>query len=246
MAPSILSLYALSIFATAFVGGLLPLLIPTHDDHRLKLVVSLGAGLLLGIVFLHMLPEASHRLPEKFGLWFLLGFVLLLILERFVMVHACDEHGCHYHTVGVAAFLGLAVHGIIEGFALASSLVLPELGFLVLVAVLAHKAPSGFALTSILRLAGKSTLQIVLFSAGVALSGPLGLFLAYFFLQSEEFHSAAGALLALSAGTFIYIGACDLLPELHRADGERFKRLGAFILGLLISYFSGVFLHQSH
>jgi zinc transporter ZupT len=117
---------------------------------------------------------------------------------------------------------------------------------LVLVAVLAHKAPSGFALTSILRLAGKSTAQIVLFSAGVALSGPLGLFLAYFFLQSDEFHTAAGALLALSAGTFIYIGACDLLPELHRADGERFKRLGAFMIGLLISYASGVFLHHPH
>lgn len=238
--------YSLSIFLTAFVGGLLPLLVPTHDDHKLKLVVSLGAGLLLGIAFLHMLPEAAHLLPGSFGLWFLAGFVLLLILERFVMVHACEEHGCHYHTVGLTAFLGLAIHGIIEGVALASSLLLPELGLLVLLAVLAHKAPSGFALTSILRLAGKSKLQIILFSVGVALSGPLGLWIAYFFLRTESYQTTAGALLSLSAGTFFYIGACDLLPELHRASGERFKRLAAFLLGLLISYGSGAFLSHHH
>ena len=162
------------------------------------------------------------------------------------MIHACEEHGCHYHTVGMAAFSGLAIHGVIEGLALGSSLVLPPLAFLVLVAILAHKAPSGFALTSILRLAGKSKRQILLFSLGVALSGPLGLLLAYFFLQSQEYQSAAGCLLALSAGTFVYIGACDLLPELHRASGEKLKRLAVFILGLLISYGSGALLEHHH
>lgn len=238
--------YSLSIFVTAFLGGLIPLLVPPHDDHKLKLVVSLGAGLLLGIAFLHMLPESAHLLPHSFGIWFLGGFVLLLVLERFVMVHACEEHGCHYHTVGVTAFLGLAIHGIIEGMALASSLVLPELSMLVLLAVLSHKAPSGFALTSILRLAGKSKWEVILFSAGVALSGPLGLLIAYFFLKNHTYQSTAGALLALSAGTFFYIGACDLLPELHRASGERFKRLTAFLFGLVISFASGAFLNHHH
>jgi zinc transporter ZupT len=74
----------------------------------------------------------------------------------------------------------------------------------------------------------------------------LGLLLAYFFLQSQEYQSAAGCLLALSAGTFVYIGACDLLPELHRASGEKLKRLAVFILGLLISYGSGALLEHHH
>ncbi|NBT58593.1 hypothetical protein EBT16_07400 [bacterium] len=246
MSTSVLVLYGISIFASAFLGGLAPLLIPAKNDHHLKLLVSLGAGLLLGMSFLHMLPEASHLLPGSFGLWFLMGFVILLILERFIMIHACDEHGCHYHTVGIAAFLGLTVHGIIEGLALGSSLVLPHLAMLVLVAIMAHKAPSGFALTSILRLAGKSKSQILLFSFGVALSGPLGLLLAYFFLRTQEYQNAAGCLLALSAGTFVYIGACDLLPEIHRASEEKLKRLAFFLLGLFISYGSGFFLEHHH
>ncbi|NDG26795.1 MAG: ZIP family metal transporter [Proteobacteria bacterium] len=194
MNPLVLTTYGLSIFLTALAGSLFPLIIPIHQENRLKLFVAFGAGLLLGMAFLHMLPEASEILPHAFGAWFLAGFVLLLILERFIMVHACEEHGCHYHTVGLTAFFGLAAHGIIEGFALASSLVMPHLALLVLVAVLAHKAPAGFALTSIMRLAGKTRKQILLFSVGVALSGPLGLFLAYFFLRSQSLTEASGAL----------------------------------------------------
>ena len=41
-----------------------------------------------------------------FGAWMMAGFLLLLVLERFMMVHACEEHGCDYHTVGLAAFVG--------------------------------------------------------------------------------------------------------------------------------------------
>jgi len=246
MTLSKLFLYSSCIFLTAFLGGMLPLWLPLKKDSHLKLFVSFGAGLLLGLAFLHMLPEASHLVPHQFGFWFMVGFVLLLILERFVMIHACEEHGCHYHTVGVTAFLGLAVHGVIEGLALGSSLVLPPLAFLVLLAIVAHKGPSGFALTSILRMAGKSSTQITLFNLGVALSGPLGLFLAYSFLRTHDLDKSAGALLALSAGTFLYIGGCDLLPELHRTGEEKFKRLFAFLVGLGASYLSGSFLTHSH
>lgn len=246
MNPLALSLYAISIFATALAGGLLPLFVPQHKEHHLQVYVSLGAGLLLGMSFVHMIPEASELLPHTFGAWLLLGFLILLVLERFMMVHACEEHHCDYHTVGVAAFFGLAVHGVIEGFALASSMVMPHLASLVLIAILAHKAPAGVALTSILRMAKKSKKQILLFVTGVALSGPVGILGAYLFLKSETINNTSGALLAMSAGTFIYIGACDLLPELHKKDEDKFKRLAAFFVGILISYLSVYLLHEPH
>lgn len=231
--------YSGLIFATSAFGGIIPLLVPHAREDRLKLFVCVGAGLLLGMAFLHMVPEASRLVPGTFGAWFLLGFLLLLVLERFIMVHACEEQGCHYHTVGIAAFAGLAVHGVIEGFALASSLFVSQFGPLLLVAILAHKAPAGFALTSILRLSQKSKRQILLFIFGVSLSGPLGMWLAYALIKHEQLTNTAGVLLSISAGTFLYIGACDLLPELHRSDGEKFKRLAAFLMGLAISFVSG-------
>lgn len=231
--------YSSLIFGMALLGGMLPLLMPHAREDYLKLFVSLGGGLLLGMAMLHMLPEAAEMIPHSFGFWFLVGFVLLLVLERFLMVHPCEETHCNYHTVGVAAFAGLTVHGIIEGFALASSLFVSRLGPLVLVAILAHKAPQGFALTSILKLAKKTHRQIMGFVIGVALSGPLGLFLAYGLLTEEQLPSGAGILLAMSSGTFLYIAACDLLPELHREDKEKFKRLTAFLVGLALAMISG-------
>lgn len=234
-----LALYSTLVFLTALSGGVIPLFWKRLHDEGLKTFVCLGAGILLGMSFLHMLPEASELLPHQFGFWFLIGFLILLILERFVMVHPCEEHGCHYHTIGVAAFAGLTIHGIIEGFALASSLFVSKLAPFVLVAILAHKAPQGFALTSILKLAGKTKTQIVAFAIGVALSGPLGVFLAYGLIGKQQMPSMAGILLSVSSGTFMYIGACDLLPELHRVDDQKIKRLVAFLVGIVVSAISG-------
>jgi zinc and cadmium transporter len=226
--------YGAFIFGTSVLGGVLPLFIAPHRDKLLKLAVSFGAGLLLGMAFLHMVPEAAE-LNASFGYWFLAGFVLLLVLERFVMVHACEEHGCHYHTVGIAAFAGLTVHGLLEGFALGSTLYASGLAPLVLVAILSHKLPAGFALTAILRMAKLTKKQIILFVIGVSASGPLGLALSIGILQKENLPELSGSLLALSAGSFIYIGACDLLPEIHRENTQKLPRLTCFIVGILLS-----------
>lgn len=234
-------LYGSLIFMTALSGGLLPLLIPNMSDDRLKLFVSGGAGLLLGMAFMHMMPEASKLLPDGFGLWLFVGFALLMVLERFIMVHACEEHGCDYHTVGVAAFVGLTVHGLIEGFALASTFYISNLAPLILIAILAHKIPAGFALTSILKLANRKTKQIVLFVTGVSLSAPVGIWLASMLLRQQSF-PAAGILLSISAGTFLYIGACDLLPEIHRGNVDKFPRLACFFVGVALSYASDALL----
>ncbi len=234
-----LSLYGVLIFLAAFIGGLFPLWVNSKNENHLKLFISFGAGLLLSMAFLHMIPEAFKLLPRSFGIWLLAGFCLLLFLERFIMVHACEEHGCHYHTIGIAAFVGLTIHGVIEGFALASSQMVANLGPLVLIAIVSHKAPAGIALTSILKMAHKKPKQILQFVLGVALSGPLGILLAYWILKNEHYTATAGILLSLSAGTFLYIGACDLLPELHRTDGEKVKRLIAFCFGILVSILSG-------
>ena len=237
-----LPIYALLIFTAALTGGIFPMLIGAKNEKHLKLFISFGAGLLLSMAFLHMIPEAFKLIPNSAGIWLLTGFCILLFLERFIMVHACEEHGCHYHTVGIAAFVGLTVHGLIEGFALASSEMVAHLGPLVLIAIVSHKAPAGIALTSILKMAGKTPKQILGFVLGVALSGPLGILLAYWILKSENYTQTAGTLLSLSAGTFLYIGACDLLPEIHRTDGEKLTRLLSFLLGILISVLSGYFL----
>ena len=235
-----LLIYGTAIFLGTFVGGLIPAHFSRISERNLQWGVALGAGLLLGMNLGHMIPEAASLLPASFGYWTLLGFLILLVVERFAMVHACDEKMCNYHTVGMAAFVGLTIHGLIEGGALASSLVVPSIGPLVLVAILSHKLPSGVALASILRLAGMSKTKSLAFLTGVSISGPLGLVVSYLLLSHSTLAATAGVLLSVSAGTFVYIGACDLLPEMHRAGEARGIRLLCFLIGVVLSLLGGL------
>ncbi|MBI1861695.1 MAG: ZIP family metal transporter [Deltaproteobacteria bacterium] len=234
--------YCAIIFLGTFLGGI----IPTHlslSERKLQMGVALGAGLLLGMSLVHMIPEAAELMPETFGIWLLAGFLILLVAERFVMVHACEETHCDYHTIGWAAFIGLTIHGLIEGAALASSLVVPKIGPMVLIAIVSHKLPSGIALSSILKMAGISKRKSVAFVTGVAISGPVGLFLSYALLSQMAQSATAGALLSMSAGTFLYIGACDLLPEMHRGGEERQIKFACFLVGIGVSLLGGLIAH---
>lgn len=241
-----LPLYAFFIFLTSFAGGLFPLLFPRKNESHLKVLISFGAGLLLSMAFLHMIPESAEMIGKRFGLWVLLGFGILYVMEKFVMVHACEENGCHYHTIGLAAFAGLTIHGLIEGLALGSSAMATELGPLVFIAIVIHKAPAGISLSSILSMAKKRKNQILAFLFGISVSGPLGIWAAYALMKDAQYAEVSGALLALSGGTFLYIGACDLLPELHHPEGNRYVRLLAFFLGIAVSVASGLILPHSH
>ncbi len=232
-------LFAFLIFATTFTGGLMPLLPFFRREVHIKRILSLGTGLLIGLAALHMLPEAAHLAPHAFGGAFLVGMSLLYFLERFLMVHPCEEHGCNYHAIGMTAFFGLLIHGLIEGIALASTLHSPELAYAVLLGILVHKIPSGVTLSSLLQMAKKSPKQILLFLAGVALSAPIGLLSAATWLSSDAVSpQVTGILIAASAGTFLYIATCDLLPEIHATEEDKWPRLALFLVGIAAAYFS--------
>ncbi len=229
-------IFATAIFATTFLGGLMPMMEFFKSEIRIKRILSLGTGLLIGLASLHMLPEAAELAPHSFGMAFLAGLSILYFLERFLMVHPCEEHACDYHTIGLTAFFGLTIHGLIEGVALASTLHSPALALVVLMGILVHKVPSGVTLSSLLHLAKKSQKQILLFVAGVSLAAPTGLLLAAYFMSHDAVSpQVSGVLLAASAGTFLYIATCDLLPELHHNEHDKWPRLALFTVGILIA-----------
>ena len=149
------------------------------------------------------------------------------------MLHPCEETHCDYHTMGMAAFAGMLTHTFFDGFALGSALMVPGLGTVVFFAIMAHKIPSSFALSSILRKAkwkrGKILLFILVFGSII----PLGAFVSVSLLKSIG-DQAVGIALALSLGTFLYISTSDFLPEVHRAHDRRFKNLAAFLGGIVL------------
>jgi zinc transporter ZupT len=206
-------LYAFIATISSILGGLLPLYTKVRDI-KSQYLIGFAAGVLISTALFEILPKAIHELePAKFGFPLALGFFSLYVVEKVAMIHACTETECNIHNAGWVGLIGLGLESLLDGIAIAIGYMTnPILGLLIAIAVIIHELPVGFSTSIIMRLAGysikKSFIALVLTSfltvVGALISQifPITLF---------------GPILVFTAGTFIYIGASDLLPEAHKS-----------------------------
>jgi zinc and cadmium transporter len=237
MSPVVASLsaYSLIIVLGAIAGALV--VVFTRRPTRLVTFLAFAAGVMFGAAFFHMLPEAYHG----GGYWaFTLvpaGFVFMLVLERYVLTHACEEppdcaEHVHGHALGLTAFLGLSVHTLFDGIALGSA-VEEGVGLMALIAITSHKVPSSLSLASILKAEGRGNGRVLGYATLYGLMVPAGAALYFAFGAVLRFEAFAALALAFSAGTFLYIAVSDLLPHVNRHGKDRPGRnLLALAVGL--------------
>ena len=150
--------------------------------------------------------------------------------------HGHGATGCDIHTIGLAAFVGLSLHTVVDGFALGAASSEQALGFLVFLAILAHKVPSSFSLSAILRAEGYSRGKALLMNGAFAAMVPIGAGLYLLLrgmLRAENFTPLA---LAASSGTFLHLALSDILPDVHRRGGSKLKLTGALLLGIALMW----------
>jgi ZIP family zinc transporter/zinc and cadmium transporter len=191
-----------------------------HRDGRAPLhyFVAGAAGFMLAAAFARMLPESAH-VPHAF-LFVLVGYFGVHLFEHTVAPHFHFGEEIHAEaflrpSAAYLAVLGLAVHTLFDGVAIAAGFMIgPTLGLLLFLAVLLHKLPEGFAIASIMLATGRSR------AAALAAGGVLGVMtLLGALLTSLLAESHVGYALALSAGVTIYVAASDLIPEVNREGG---------------------------
>ncbi|HEU4342475.1 MAG TPA: ZIP family metal transporter [Candidatus Binatia bacterium] len=231
---SALALYLPTVIFISLVGSFLPLL-RDLSQRVLALLLSFSAGVLLGAVFFHMLPETGRVLTDRVGWPILAGFLLIFVMERFVFIHACEERECDIHQMGIPAFLGISLHSLLDGIALGAGLILPELGPVVLLAVVIHKMPDSMSISSILLSAGWRRGKVAILSLIFSLTTPVGALLAYLFLRALSPENVAIAL-GISAGTFLAIATADILPQIHRLEERNPLTLVFLVGGLTVSW----------
>ncbi len=184
----------------------------------LRYFVAAGAGFMLAAAFIRMLPEAAH-VPHAF-LFVLVGYFGVHLFEHTVAPHFHFGEEVHPEALlapsaGYLALLGLGVHTLFDGVAIAAGFMIgPALGAILSIAVFLHKIPEGFTIASVMLAGGRSR------AAAVAAGATLGvLTIAGAVATSFVAERHVGVALALSAGVTIYVAASDLIPEVNRDGG---------------------------
>lgn len=235
--------YLAIIAACSLLGGMLPLA-ANWSNRSLIMPVSFSGGVLLGAAFFDMIPESSVLLGAKIGLPLMAGFLLIFVLEHFLIVHPhpeeAAEHGqAHHIHMGLTAYAGLSVHSLLDGLALSSAYRTPALGAVVTLAIVLHTIPTAFALTSLLLLDRWARGAIVLWMTLFALSIPAGALITWLMLVDAG-SSIIGAAIALSAGTFLAIATSDLLPQIREHENPRNMPLVFLFAGLFVCWLSSL------
>lgn len=225
---------ALLFFLVPFVGGAL-VRSSGAGGRWSQLLLSFGGAFLLGVVFLHLLPELYADMGAEIGLWVLGGLLLQLALRAFARVGGRREPlDMAPRSMPWMALLGMGIHGFVEGIPFAAPEVASDIPFLV--GVLIHKAPMAIALVGLLQRTyappGRVWTMLVLLS----LAAPLGILFGVW-LGEGVGEVALQRMLGVAIGMLLHIGTAILLvisPE-HRSDRLRYV---AILLGGVLAALS--------
>jgi zinc and cadmium transporter len=221
----------------SFIGAVTLLLNDTHLKKGLILLVGLGAGGLIGGAFLHLLPEAVEKSaePHQVFLFTIIGFTAFFIMEKYFFWRHCHAGKCEVHAFTYLNLVGDSIHNFIDGLIIGTGFTVSiELGIITTMALILHEIPQELGDFGVLLYGGWSKMKALLFNFLTAATAILGTLVGSYFASRIE--GVTGILLPFAAGGFIYIAACDLIPELHKQPDQK-KALWSmlfFLAGIML------------
>ncbi len=233
-------------FWTAFLASALAALVTTTGILVIRRFENWGrrnttyfacfaAGTLISVSFLHIIPKAFQMSPGA-PMFLLLGYLSMHFINRFITAYVCDRPTSIEYGIGLVPMLGIGFHSFIDGAIYSITFAVSTFtGVLAATGMVLHEFPEGIV-TYVLLLRGgfgeKAAFALAFLAA--ALTTPLGM-LASYPLVSHIDAPTLGALLSLSAGALVYVGATHLLPQSER-EPRRYSlvALGAGVLVALV------------
>jgi zinc transporter 1/2/3 len=205
-----------------------------------------SAGVFLGAVFFHFLPDATElfaQLPNPHHYPYaeyccMLSFIALLALEK---VLPQFWHSNTQTSIAALLFLTLGVHALFEGVAIGVSSDHNNL-LLLIVAVIAHKGSETFAFANELRKRLQNPRRCWRWITGFAVLTPIGVIAANKIMLAHHQTQVCWAqaiLTALSAGTFLYIATMHTFEHYQQHCGHHGHRSSAsdflfLVLGMVL------------
>ncbi len=209
-------LYAVAAALGNVAGGLCAVRGIKLGLRLIEWVLAFGAGFMLSVAIVEVLPEAFQRGGGSAAGFVLLGYLLVHLTQHTATQHFHFGEETHAVTkvAGMTALIGLLLHTFFDGVAIASGFAVSgRLGVLLFLAVLLHKLPEGVTICSLQVAAGRSAGQAIGSAAILGAATILGVVL------TNAVAPLAAHGLALAGGVTIYVAASNLVPEFQGKKG---------------------------
>jgi zinc transporter ZupT len=263
MESSFIQLLCFGILAGAanVFGGLIlfPSGIYKHFKKFLRYVLALGAGFMLSVVFVDLLPEVIALWQSKENVFnvekliypmilLLGGYLLTQFFEHTIAPHfhlGEEVHSDHpISTKSVyTAIGGLMIHTFFDGVSIAAAAQVDfQVGILVFIAIFLHKFPEGFTISSMILAAGKGRKEVLIGTSLVGLTTLVGVLLFYFIGPNIGFSVAYA--LPIATGVTLYVAASDLIPEINHHGGKNPLVSLSVFAGVVLFFLANFLLHS--
>ena len=234
------ALWALSAFVMTLAGGAFAF----RYRSRLLFIMAFSAGMLIGVACLDLVPEFVAMAHEhaidvrQLMIVVICGFTAIFLLEKLTIIHSEKQHDApgHHHHVGLVGAIGLSFHSFLDGLAIGVGFQAgTSVGFVVLLAVVAHDFADGLNTVTFMLATRNSTWRTGALLAVDAIAPVVGALCANLLNLDPRIIAFQ---LAFFAGFLLYLGASDLLPQVHEKSNFRLIActLGGFVTAGLLVY----------
>jgi len=195
------------------LGGALVLWRTGRDRGILAALTGFGAGFMLALVIVGMLPHALELDGIGGFVGVLAGYLVVHLTQHTLTPHFHFGEETHADAmvsrgIGVWALVGLLPHSFFDGVAISSGFMEgSQLGLLIFAGILLHKVPTGVSLASIMVASGNTKRQTMLAVIGIAAATVAGAAITPVVRPIAEYG------IALAAGVTLYVAASNLIPE---------------------------------
>lgn len=239
---------SLILFATAILGGGIILIWGKKWLNHLGLMLTFGGAYLMGLVFLHLVPELFGANIPKAGWFVLIGFMFQVLLEY---MSQGLEHG-HYHehkghahkSFPIMIFASLCLHAFIEAMPLAGGA--HDHGHAhqhihlasnsLLIGLVVHKFPVAMVLAGMLMGSNLKVAMQWLFVAVFGLMPVLGILVGDSIIHAfpEGVDQFMAVMSGVLIGILLHISTTILFES---SDGHRFNfvKLMVVVAGMVIA-----------